>query len=99
MFQAAWPASQRPGARPTRGSGLGAVVETIGVTGGGITAGGGGGGAGRAPPRAPGTSAGAPSRGGVCCGACANDDPISIAVASDAEMNVAIFFISKKDSI
>jgi hypothetical protein len=32
MFQAACPASQRPAARPTRGSGLGAVVETIGVT-------------------------------------------------------------------
>ena len=41
MFQAAWPASQRPGARPTRGSGFGAIIETIGVTGGGITAGGG----------------------------------------------------------
>src|ERR1051325_9268917 len=49
MFQAACPASQRPAARPTRGSGLGGVAETIGVTGGGMTAGGGGGGVGRAP--------------------------------------------------
>src|SRR5215475_9382428 len=49
MFQAACPASQRPGARPTRGSGFGVVIETIGATGGGITAGGGGGGVGRAP--------------------------------------------------
>src|SRR5213596_3243575 len=78
MFHAACAASQRPGARPTRGSGFGGVIETIGVTGGGITAGGGGGGVGRAPPRAPGTCAGALSCGpncvvcGVACGACAN---------------------------
>src|SRR5215831_14557464 len=81
MFQAAWPASQRPAARPTRGSGAGAVIETIGVTGGGITAGGGGGGVGRAPalPRplfSPcAASGGVVCRGsGVCgvvaCGAC-----------------------------
>ena len=31
MFHAAWPASQRPALRPTRGSGDGAVAETIGV--------------------------------------------------------------------
>src|SRR5881394_2238976 len=76
MFQAAWPASQRPAARPTRGSGLGAVAETIGVTGGGITAGGGGGGVGRAPglPRAPWSVGVACPASGVCvavaCGAC-----------------------------
>src|SRR5258707_2205399 len=46
MFQAACAASQRPAFRPTRGSGVGAVAETIGVTGGGITAGAGGGGGG-----------------------------------------------------
>src|SRR5262245_36579891 len=55
MFHAACAASQRPGLRPTRGSGDGAVVETIGSTGFGITAGGGGGGGGgvpRPPPAA-----------------------------------------------
>src|SRR6266516_2798883 len=45
MFHAACAASQRPAFRPTRGSGAGVLAETIGVTGGGITAGGGGGGA------------------------------------------------------
>src|SRR5581483_8821796 len=49
MFQAACPASQRPGFNPTRGSGVGAVSDTIGVTGLGITAGGGGGGGGGVP--------------------------------------------------
>src|SRR6185369_10291819 len=49
MFHAAWAASQRPGLRPTRGSGVGAVAETIGWTGLGITAGGGGGGGGGVP--------------------------------------------------
>src|SRR5215813_5430664 len=59
MFQAACPASQRPGFSPTRGSGDGAVAETIGATGGGITAGGGGGGGGGVPrpPFAPGAAA------------------------------------------
>src|SRR5262245_58750357 len=49
MFHAACAASQRPGFNPTRGSGFGAVAETIGATGGGITAGGGGGGGGGVP--------------------------------------------------
>src|SRR6516164_4547276 len=49
MFHAAWPASQRPGLSPTRGSGDGVVAETIGSTGFGITAGGGGGGGGGFP--------------------------------------------------
>src|SRR5262249_5642773 len=49
MFQGAWAACQRPGFNPTRGSGFGAVAETIGATGGGITAGGGGGGGGGVP--------------------------------------------------
>src|SRR5437660_10398886 len=49
MFHAACAASQRPGLRPTRGSGVGAVSDTIGVTGAGITAGGGGGGGGGVP--------------------------------------------------
>src|SRR3954469_772588 len=54
MFQAACPAFHQPALRPTRGSGVGAVPETIGSTGlgmdfGGI--GGGGGGVPRPPPR------------------------------------------------
>src|SRR5947209_19590366 len=49
MFQAACAASQRPAFRPTRGSGVGALADTIGVTGGGITAGAGGGGGGGVP--------------------------------------------------
>src|SRR5215207_1901255 len=52
-FHAACAASQRPAASPTRGSGLGAVADTIGVTGAGITGGGGGGGGGGVPPRPP----------------------------------------------
>src|SRR5262245_49564918 len=98
MFQAACPASQRPAARPTRGSGFGAVIETIGVTGGGITAGGGGGGVGRAPPRAPWNSAGAPAGGVGCGGACANDDAISMVAAKEAETSMAFFFIRKTPS-
>src|SRR5262245_33544659 len=46
MFHEACAASQRPGLSPTRGSGDGAVAETIGSTGFGITAGAGGGGGG-----------------------------------------------------
>src|SRR6187549_2412425 len=68
MFQAACAASHRPALSPTRGSGVGAVIETIGVTGAGITAGGGGGGGG-VPPR-PGAAAGAPI-GGAAVGAAA----------------------------
>src|SRR5262249_61036639 len=51
MFHAACAASQRPGRSPTRGSGDGAVADTIGSTGFGITAGGGGGGGGGGAPR------------------------------------------------
>src|SRR5215471_10364985 len=100
MFHAACAASQRPGARPTRGSGFGGVIETIGVTGGGITAGGGGGGVGRAPPRAPGTCAGAPSCGvdcGVVCGACASAVAISMPATSVLETSVVVLFM--RDSI
>jgi len=49
MFHAACAASQRPAFSPTRGSGVGAVAETMGATGAGITAGGGGGGGGGVP--------------------------------------------------
>src|SRR5579864_5068247 len=49
MFQPASPASQRPGFRPTRGSGDGVTSDTIGSAGFGITAGGGGGGGGGVP--------------------------------------------------
>src|SRR5436190_8753753 len=63
MFQAAWPASHQPALRPTRGSGDGAVADTIGVTGFGIVFGGSGGGGCGAPrpPRPP--AAGAPAAG------------------------------------
>src|SRR5215831_6931669 len=95
MFQAACPASQRPGARPTRGSGLGAVIETIGVTGGGITAGGGGGGAGRAPalPR-PLFSPCAPSVGVACPGS----GPGGV-VGCGACCATTVFFGTKNDTI
>ena len=58
MFHAACAASQRPAFNPTRGSGAGAVADTMGATGGGITAGGGGGGGGGVPrpPRPPAAS-------------------------------------------
>src|SRR5262245_43505646 len=62
MFHAACAASQRPALSPTRGSGDGAVADTIGATGGGITAGAGGGGGGGGalprPPRPPASAAG-----------------------------------------
>src|SRR5688572_15216365 len=101
MFQAAWPASQRPGARPTRGSGFGGVAETIGVTGGGITAGGGGGGVGLAPRGgAPRPASGVGCAGSVFCGACAckvsprND----AAIRNAAAKNNPIFFIETPES-
>src|SRR5580765_7825457 len=56
MFHAASPASQTPAFKPTRGSGDGAVPDTIGSTGFGMSAGGGpnAGAAGAAPrPRPP----------------------------------------------
>ena len=69
MFHAAWAASQRPGRSPIRGSGDGAVADTIGSTGFGITAGGGGGGGGGVPrpprPAAAGMSPGDGFTGGV----------------------------------
>src|SRR4051794_20576985 len=80
MFQPAWPASQRPGFRPTRGSGDGAVSEMIGSTGFGITAGGGGGGG---VPRPPGAAAGAgvaAGAGGVAAGAAAGDAGVAAGV-------------------
>src|SRR5687767_397757 len=68
-FHAAWPASHWPGDRPTRGSGLGVVADTIGVTGAGITAGGGFGGGGGLPrPRPP---APRPAAGSVAAAAAA----------------------------
>src|SRR5213593_1994354 len=80
MFHAACAASQRPGLRPTRGSGDGAVPDTIGSTGLGITAGGGGGGGGGAPrpagamvfgPAGAAAGAGAGAAGGGVLGAAA----------------------------
>ena len=58
MFQAACAAVHCPAASPTRRSGVGAVADTMGVTGGGITLGGGGVGGGGVP-RPPRPSAGA----------------------------------------
>src|SRR2546430_17192579 len=61
MFQAACPASHQPAFRPTRGSGVGVVPDTIAVTGFGMVfggVGGGGGGVARSPP-APAAPAGA----------------------------------------
>src|SRR6476469_9147291 len=71
MFQAACPASHRPGLSPTRGSGLGVVAETIGVTGFGITAGGGEGGGGGVPRPADAGSAGAGAGGAGAAGGAA----------------------------
>src|SRR6187399_1422357 len=59
MFHAACAASHQPALKPTRGSGVGTVAETIGSTGRGIVDGGGGGGGGGAPrpPRPPAAAA------------------------------------------
>src|SRR5258705_11269538 len=67
MFHAACPASHQPALRPTRGSGVGTVAETIGVTGFGNTFGGVGGGGGGfpRPPRPPAAPAGAPAAAGA----------------------------------
>src|SRR5262245_29606708 len=64
MFHAACSASQRPGLRFGRGSGVGAVAATTGSTGFGIFAGGGGGGGGGAGAAA---AAGAAGVVGTCC--------------------------------
>src|SRR5262245_25408761 len=82
MFQAACAASQRPGLSPTRGSGDGAVVETIGSTGFGITAGGGGGGGGGGVPRPGAAAAGpAPADGAAGAGEAAGVDGAADGVA------------------
>src|SRR5689334_3017616 len=78
MFHAASPASQRPGLRPTRGSGVGATSDTIGSTGFGMTAGGGGGGGGGVPLPRPSPSVGAaaddpPAAGDACAAGGAGD--------------------------
>ena len=64
MFHAASPASQRPAFRPTRGSGDGAVADTMGATGFGMTDGGGRGGGGLPRPRLRPARDGASRRGG-----------------------------------
>src|SRR6476659_10082507 len=77
MFQAASPASHQPAFRPTRGSGDGAVPDTIGVTGLGIVFGGTGGGGGGVPPRPPrppaafAAASGCPAAGAADAGCCA----------------------------
>src|SRR5437879_6179358 len=89
MFHAACAASHRPALRPTRGSGVGAVVETIGATGGGMTAGAGGGGSGGVPrpPRPSPGAAGAAAGGGVlgaAAGGAAVVDELAHAVTPSA---------------
>src|SRR6516164_5048480 len=80
MFHAACAASQRPGLSPTRGSGVGGVADTMGATGGGITAGGGGGGGGGVP-RPPRPAASSPA-GGVAGGsACSGGAAVGAAAA------------------
>ena len=73
MFQAACPASHQPALRPTRGSGVGVVPDTIAVTGFGMVFGGVGGGGGGVPrpprpPAAPGAPA-APAGSAAGCAA------------------------------
>src|SRR3954453_7990366 len=72
MFHAACAASQRPAFSPTRGSGVGAVAETIGATGAGITAGGGGGGGGGVPRPAAGGAIVSAAAAGVAAGVAAD---------------------------
>src|SRR4051812_27226417 len=71
MFHAAWPAFHHPPLRPPRGSGLGAVPDTIGSTGFGIVFGGGGDGGGGVPRPPRPAFAGAPLAGAAAAGSAA----------------------------
>src|SRR5215467_12676720 len=103
MFHAARAASQRPAARPMRGSGFGAVIETIGVTGGGITAGGRGGKGGRSPGRGAWAGAGAAMAGDVACsGAAACGSPSTFIDRINTEIKMTAettFFIKETHPI
>src|SRR5262245_13351767 len=79
MFHAACSASQRPALRVGRGSGVGAVADTTGVTGFGNSAGGGGGGGGGA-----GTAAGVAGVAGTCCALTCVETPIPTATVKPA---------------
>src|SRR4029453_15305743 len=81
MFHAACSASQRPGLRFGRGSGVGAVADTTGVTGFGISAGGGGGGGGGVGAGAAGGAAGV---AGTCCALTRAETQIPTATARPA---------------
>src|SRR4029453_8910995 len=93
MFHAACAASQRPGLSPTRGSGDGAVADTIGSTGFGITAGAGGGGGGgvpRPPPGVAGAGGVAPAGAAVGAGAGAGADGVGDGVAAGVGVGVGV---------
>src|SRR5215213_9377626 len=79
MFHAACSASHRPALRVGRGSGVGAVADTTGVTGFGIVAGGGSGGAGAGA-----CAAGVAACGAGCCARSSADPP-----AAKAAMRLA----------
>src|SRR6187549_3825327 len=78
MFHAACSASQRPAFRFGRGSGVGAVADTTGVTGFGISAGGGGGGGGAGGCGA-GWAMGAAGVAGGCCALTCVETPMPTA--------------------
>src|SRR5258708_39547008 len=83
MFHAACAASHRPAFRPTRGSGVGVVEDTMGSTGFGMTAGGGGGGGGGVP-RPPRPASAAPAAGIAAAGVVAGADGAAGAVGVGA---------------
>src|SRR5260221_6625093 len=81
MFHAACAASHRPALRPTRGSGVGVVEDTMGSTGFGMTAGGGGGGGGGVP-RPPRPASAAPAAGIAAAGVVAGADGAAAAAGA-----------------
>src|SRR5580765_4704226 len=84
MFHPACSASQRPGFKFGRGSGVGAVPDTTGSTGFGITSGGGGGGGGGVPRPAGAGAAAAAIGAGAGAGAAALDAGAAAGVAAGA---------------
>src|SRR5262245_33318654 len=87
MFHAACSASQRPALRFGRGSGVGAVPDTTGVTGFGNSAGGGGGGGGGGGA---GAAAGAGGVAGTCCALTCVDTQIPTATVRPATSRLLI---------
>src|SRR3982751_3109503 len=91
MFQAACPAFHQPALRPTRGSGVGAVPETIGSAGfgidfGGIGGGGGGGGRGWAP---------SPRRSARRASASISEESVAVAAACRAHPHVRPWLVRR----